>query len=102
MYLVAIAWLYVVLMMAITETSIAAGIATFLFYGLFPLALFLWLFGTPHRKRMKAQRAAQQQRMLAAADAADTQALAQTDAHKTSDTKPRSSSNPSDSAIHKG
>ena len=51
MYIIAIGWLYVVLMMAITETSIIAGLMTFLFYGLVPLAVFLWLFGTPQRRR---------------------------------------------------
>lgn len=61
MYIVAIAWLYVVLMMALTETSIIAGLMTFLWYGLAPLALFLWLIGTPARKRSMAakQRAGQ-------------------------------------------
>lgn len=53
MYIIAIAWLYVAFMMALTEHSITAGVATFLFYGLFPLALFLWLVGTPQRKRNK-------------------------------------------------
>ncbi len=51
MYIVAIAWLYVVLMMALTEASVVAGIATFVFYGLAPLSLFLWLVGTPQRRR---------------------------------------------------
>jgi len=51
MYVVAIAWLYVVLMMALTERSFVAGILTFLLYGLAPLALFLWLVGTPQRRR---------------------------------------------------
>ncbi|MCZ7655105.1 MAG: hypothetical protein M5R42_13790 [Rhodocyclaceae bacterium] len=51
MYIVAIGWLWVVLMMALTEASLTAGILTFLFYGLFPLALFLWLMGTPQRRR---------------------------------------------------
>ena len=41
MYIVAIGWLWVVLMMALTEASVTAGVLTFLFYGLFPLALFL-------------------------------------------------------------
>ncbi len=50
-YIVAIAWLYVVLMMSLTETSFVAGVATFLFYGLLPLSLFLWLVGTPQRRR---------------------------------------------------
>ena len=51
MYIVAIAWLYVVVMMAVTESSVVAGIATFVLYGLAPLALFLWLVGTPQRRR---------------------------------------------------
>lgn len=50
-YIVAIAWLYVVLMMSLTEASVVAGIATFVFYGLAPLSLFLWLVGTPQRRR---------------------------------------------------
>lgn len=53
MYIVAIAWIYVTLMMAITEPSVAGGVLTFLFYGVLPCALFLWLFGTPQRKRNK-------------------------------------------------
>jgi hypothetical protein len=53
MYIVAIAWIYVTLLMALTETSFVAGLATFLFYGLFPLALFLWLVGTPERRRRR-------------------------------------------------
>jgi hypothetical protein len=50
-YIVAIAWLYVVLMMSLTETSIVAGVVTFALYGLAPLSLFLWLVGTPQRRR---------------------------------------------------
>jgi membrane protein implicated in regulation of membrane protease activity len=50
-YIVAIAWIYVALMMAITERSLVAGTMTFLFYGLLPLALLLWLVGTPRRRR---------------------------------------------------
>ena len=53
MYIVAIGWLWVVLMMALTETGVTAGILTFLFYGLAPLALFLWLAGTPARRRRR-------------------------------------------------
>jgi membrane protein implicated in regulation of membrane protease activity len=60
MYIVAIGWLYVVLMMALTETSVTAGILTFLFYGLAPLALFLWLVGTPARRRRSADQAVDQ------------------------------------------
>ncbi len=51
MYIVAIAWLYVTLLMAFTESSFTAGILTFLFYGLLPCALFIWIVGTPQRRR---------------------------------------------------
>lgn len=60
MYIVAIAWVYVTLMMAITEESVVGGVLTFVFYGLAPLALFLWLFGTPARRRRARQRAAEE------------------------------------------
>ncbi len=66
MYSIAIAWLYVTILMAATETSLVAGILTFLFYGLAPLALFLWLFGTPQRRRR--QRAAEAAATAATAD----------------------------------
>ncbi len=60
MYIVAIAWLYVTLMMAITETSLTGGVLTFVFYGVLPCALFLWLFGTPQRNRNKSAKIAEQ------------------------------------------
>lgn len=55
MYIVAIAWIYVVLMMSITEQSVIAGIMTFLLYGVFPLAIILYLMGAPQRKRNRAK-----------------------------------------------
>jgi type II secretory pathway component PulM len=51
MYIVAIAWLYVVIMMSITERTAVAGVMTFLLYGVFPLTIVLYLIGTPQRKR---------------------------------------------------
>lgn len=57
MYIVAIGWLWVVLMMAVTESSITAGLLTFIFYGLAPLALFLWLAGTPARRKRSTKQA---------------------------------------------
>lgn len=56
MTIVAIAWLYVVFMMSITEHSVTAAIATFLLYGIFPLAIILYLMDTPRRKRARALR----------------------------------------------
>lgn len=49
MYIIAIAWLYVVVLMAATEKTIIAGILTFIFYGLVPCALLLWILGRNHR-----------------------------------------------------
>lgn len=56
MYIVAIAWLYIALLMAATETSVVAGVLTLLIYGVAPLSLFLWLVGTPARRRAQARR----------------------------------------------
>lgn len=74
MYIVAIAWLYVTFMMAITEKSVVAGVMTFVFYGLAPLALLLWLVGTPARRRRAARRSQSMgQNEVNAPDAADAQ-----------------------------
>lgn len=56
MYIIAIAWLYVALMVSIADTSIVGGVMTFLFSGIGPLALFLWIFGYPARKRARLAR----------------------------------------------
>ena len=71
MYIIAIAWLYVILMMAITAKTFFAGAMNFFWYGLLPCALFLWLVGTPQRKRNRLRRAAQQR--LSEPDRPDTQ-----------------------------
>lgn len=71
MYIVAIAWLYVTLMMALTEPNLVAGMLTFVFYGLLPCALLLWLIGTPQRRRNKLRVMAEQQ--LDQPDRADPQ-----------------------------
>jgi Flp pilus assembly protein TadB len=54
MYIVAIAWLYVALMVAIAQPNITAGVITLLFWGVFPLALFLWIMGKGERRRRRA------------------------------------------------
>ncbi|WP_300453614.1 hypothetical protein [Accumulibacter sp.] len=56
MYIVVIGWLYVTALMALTESSVVAGTLSFLFYGLLPMALLLWLFGGPGRRRRAAGR----------------------------------------------
>ena len=56
MYLVTIAWFYVVLMMALAEAfspqgTVLGAVFTFLLYGVLPLSLVLYLMGTPARRR---------------------------------------------------
>jgi len=53
MYIVALAWIYVVFMMSITENSVVAGIMTFLLYGIVPVSIILYVMGTPQRKRKR-------------------------------------------------
>jgi Ca2+/Na+ antiporter len=66
MYIVAIAWIYVVLMMSITEYSVIAGIMTFLLYCVFPLTIVLYLMRTPQRKRERLEKQAALQKQKAA------------------------------------
>ena len=56
MHIIAIGWLWVAFMMAITQKSILAGLSTFVFYGLLPCALLLYLLTAPGRRRRLAQR----------------------------------------------
>lgn len=51
MYIVAIAWLYVLLLISIMQPTVVRGIVTFIGAGLFPLGLLLFLVGTPQRRR---------------------------------------------------
>lgn len=50
MYIIAIAWLYVTVLMAATEKTITAGLLTLIFYGLLPCAILLWILGVKHRR----------------------------------------------------
>ncbi len=64
MYLVVIAWMYVVLMMSVAEASNTTGtvlgaIVTFFLYGLLPVALVVYLMRAPERRKaIKAREAA--------------------------------------------
>ena len=60
MYLVVIAWIYVVLMMSLTEAfssqgSVLGAIVTFVLYGVLPLSIVVYILGTPARKRALGQ-----------------------------------------------
>ncbi|HYD78392.1 MAG TPA: hypothetical protein VEC06_01160 [Paucimonas sp.] len=55
LYIVALAWVYVVLMMSITEHSVVAGIMTFLMYAVVPWVIILYVIGAPQRRRRRAE-----------------------------------------------
>lgn len=74
LYLVAIAWTYVVLMMTLAEAmspqgTILGALITLMLYGVLPLGIVLYILATPQRRR--ARRAAESAaRELASAGAA--------------------------------
>ncbi len=58
MYLVAIAWIYVVLMMSVAEAissqgTVLGAVITFVLYGVMPLSILMYIMGTPGRKRAR-------------------------------------------------
>jgi hypothetical protein len=63
MYLVVIAWVYVVLMMSVAEAfapngTLLGAIVTFVLYGALPIALVMYLMQTPARNRARKARLA--------------------------------------------
>ena len=66
MYIIAIAWIYVTLMMAVAEATNSTGtvlgaIVTFVLYGMMPVSILVYILSTPARKRaIKAREAAEQ------------------------------------------
>ncbi|GAA3998574.1 hypothetical protein GCM10022279_22850 [Comamonas faecalis] len=67
MYLVAIGWLYITVMMALAEAfsphgSLLGAAITLVFYGILPLSIVLYILGTPARKRALRARSQQQSR----------------------------------------
>jgi membrane protein implicated in regulation of membrane protease activity len=56
--IVALAWIYVVLMMSVAEATSTNGtvlgaVFTFLLYGVLPLSIVLYILGTPGRRRAR-------------------------------------------------
>jgi len=69
MWIVAIAWIYVVVLMAATEPTVVGGIMTFVFYCAVPLSILFYLTGAK-RRRQRRQVAAQHQNQPGNKDAA--------------------------------
>ncbi|MDT3708446.1 MAG: hypothetical protein ROZ09_16630 [Thiobacillus sp.] len=70
MYIVAIGWAYVILMMAITASSFGKALVVLLFLGVLPLALFVYVADGPRRRRRSV---AISDQMADQRDAADTE-----------------------------
>lgn len=56
MYLVVIAWFYVVVLMSLAEAfspqgTVLGAVMTLILYGLLPLSIVVYIMGTPARKR---------------------------------------------------
>jgi len=71
-YLVVIAWVYVVLMMSVAEAmnsngTVLGAIVTFFLYGLLPLTVVVYVMRSPQRRKAaKAREAAELQASMAA------------------------------------
>lgn len=79
MYLVVIGWLYIAVMMAIAEAmhangSVLGAIVTFFLYGLLPVALMVYLMGTPLRRKARKAKEAEELAGVRQALAADSPA----------------------------
>ncbi len=53
MHIAAVGWMYVVLMMAITEDSVVAGIMTFFLYGVLPTLIIIYISGSGQRRKRR-------------------------------------------------
>lgn len=65
MWIVAIAWMFVVLLMTVAEAvspvgSVLGAIVTFFLYGVGPLALVMYILGTPMRRKARKAREAEE------------------------------------------
>ena len=76
MYLIVIAWIYVVLMMSVAEATNSNGtvlgaVITFVLYGVLPVALVAYLMSAPARKRAIKKRNADEMARHVAGQAPD-------------------------------
>lgn len=84
MYIIPIAWLYVVVMMTVAEAtnsngSILGAMVTFVLYGLLPIGLILYFMGAPGRKRAIRAKEAAELEAARASSQPDTSSLPTTD-----------------------
>jgi biotin transporter BioY len=54
-HIAAVGWIYVTLMMAITEETVVAGIMTFFVYGVLPTLIIVYIGGSGQRRKRREQ-----------------------------------------------
>ena len=69
MLIIIIAWLYVVILMSMTENTVIAGVMTFLLYGVLPLLVVVYLLNTPARRARRKAAQAQEEAAATTEDA---------------------------------
>ena len=79
MYIVAIAWIYVALMMGVAEATntngtVLGGIVTFILYGILPTGIIIYIMDAPRRKRVRLAREREDSEMAASQNGNETQA----------------------------
>ena len=85
MWIVGIAWAYVVGLMALTEPSVVAGIMTLFAYGVLPMSMLYYVM-TSGRRRERRRR--EQAERMVAATAAPAASAADSDGAPAPDTVP--------------
>ena len=79
MYIVAIAWIYVALMMGVAEATntngtVLGGIVTFILYGILPTAIIIYIMDAPRRKRVRLAREREASELATSQKGNETQA----------------------------
>lgn len=79
MWIIAIAWIYVALMMAVADAmhpdgGLVSAAFTFLGYGVGPVALLMYILNTPNRRRARQRAEAQHEAAAQAREAAPASA----------------------------
>ena len=79
MYIVAIAWIYVALMMGVAEATntngtVLGGIVTFILYGILPTSIIIYIMDAPRRKRVRLAQEREASEMATSQNGNETQA----------------------------
>jgi len=79
MYIVAIAWIYVALMMSVAEATntngtVLGGIVTFILYGILPTSIIIYIMDSPRRKKVRLAQEREASEMATSQNVNETQA----------------------------